>query len=137
MVSKDTSLFTSLNFWTVLFIFFPHKQGLNVRYPCFFFFLLLSPTLSKQQIILSFNYLAIVTLYIFFPFSKLVYLLVTLYIFLNMCEDYLKLYYKFDINFFGYSVIVRNEDYFGFDQLFFNIFFIFQLVNQNHDFCIL
>ena len=51
-------------------------------------------------------------------------------IFPTKSEDYLKSYYKFDINFFSYSVIViRNEDYFGFCQLFFSIFFIFRLVN--------
>ena len=29
-------------------------------------------------------------------------------------EDYLKAYYKFDINFFDYSGVVRNDDYFDF-----------------------
>ena len=45
-------------------------------------------------------------------------------IFSTKSEDYLKSYYKFDIHFFFcYSVVVRNEDYFGFNQLFFSIFF--------------
>ena len=36
-------------------------------------------------------------------------------------EDYLTSYYKFEINFY-YSDVVRTEDYFSFDKLFFSIF---------------